>query len=175
MQNDIRMQNMAMPTQLSPADSKTGLEEDFSENRNEFVEELKHSIRTHIILMNGVSDQLCAYLLKLIDFMTDQNIERRSREIAAMSYSIAEAGPLFVSGSIDSYYEKYQNEGKAFPDDVKQNSDAVLVQIGINRSSKDKIAAKNAVLKAAAVALNSFGSFTGTQYPQLVDVNGVPL
>jgi hypothetical protein len=167
------MQNM--PAQLSPAESKTGLEEDLSENRNEFVEELKHSIRTHIILMNGVSDQLCAYLLKLIDFMTDKDVERRSKEIAALSYSIAEAGALYVSGSIDSYYEKYQNEGKSFPDEVKQNSDAVLVQIGIHRSSKDKIAAKNSVLKAAATALNSFGNFTNIQYPQLVDTNGVPL
>ena len=175
MNNDIRMQSSVMPSPFTPADNRTGLEEDFGPNRNQLIEELKHSIRTHIIIMNGVSDQLCAYLLKLIDFMTDNDTARRDKEVAHLSYSIVEAASLYISGTIDSFADKYSGEGKEFPEDVKQKSDSVLIEIGKWRSSQDKISAKNAVLAAAASTLNAFSASTGTQYPQLVDINGTPL
>ena len=158
MNNDIRMQSSVMPSPFTPADNRTGLEEDFGPNRNQLIEELKHSIRTHIIIMNGVNDTA-----------------RRDKEVAHLSYSIVEAASLYISGTIDSFADKYSGEGKEFPEDVKQKSDSVLIEIGKWRSSQDKISAKNAVLAAAASTLNAFSATTGTQYPQLVDINGTPL
>ena len=171
--NDIRMQSL--PTSLSPAEVKTGLEENFGPTRNEFVEHLKHSIKMHIVLMNGVSEQLCAYMLKLIDFLTDIDVDRKNREIAALSYSIIEASALYVSGTIDSFNEKFQADGREFSEEVRTLSNAILVQIGNNRGNKDKIAAKMNVLKATSDALNALSGFTGTQYARMVDLNGVPL
>ena len=170
--NDPRMQSVNMPTALAPADVRTGIEEDFSDTRNIQVEELKHAVRTHIVIMNGVSDQLCAYLLKLIDFLTDANEERKNKEISHLAYSITESSALYVTGIIDSYVSRYESEGKEFPSDVKRHADNVLVEIGKWRSSSDKIAAKNNVLAAVARTLDAFALETGTQYPKLVAVDG---
>ena len=170
--NDPRMQSVSMPTALAPADIRTGIEEDCSDRRNAQVEELKHAVRTHIVIMNGVSDQLCAYLLKLIDFITDTNQDRKDKEISHLSYNITESAALYVTGIIDSYVSNYQSEGKEFPSTVKHLADNVLVEIGKWRSSSDKIAAKNHVLNAVARTLDAFAAETGTQYPKLVAVDG---
>lgn len=173
--NDPRMQTLTMPAVLSPAEIRTGLEEDFSDSRIQAVEELKHAIRTHVVLMNGVSDQLGAYLLKLIDFLTDNNEERRLKEIGQLAYNISEAVSLYVSGIIDSHINRHEAEKRPVSYDLKRKNDEVLVEIGKWRSDPDKLAAKNAVLAAMAKALNMFSAETGMQYPQLVDVNGAPL
>ena len=173
--NDPRMQTLSMPAVLSPAEIRTGLEEDFSDSRIPAVEELKHAIRTHVVLMNGVSDQLGAYLLKLIDFLTDNNEERRIKEIAQLAYNISEAASLYVSGIIDSHINRFETERRSISDNLKRQNDQVLVEIGKWRSSQDKIAAKNAVLSAMAKALNLFSIETGSQYPQLLGVDGSPL
>jgi hypothetical protein len=173
--NDIRMIPATIPGQFSPAEVKTGLEENYGPTRNEYVEQLKHSIRTHVVIMNGVSDQLCAYLLKMPDFLTDTDFNRRDSEIASLSYSIIEAAALYVSGTIDSFSEKYISEGREFPEEVSGKSNAIIVQVGTNRGSRDKIGAKNSIMKATADALNAFSQFSGTQFPQLVDINGIPL
>jgi hypothetical protein len=173
--NDPRMQTLTMPAVLSPAEIRTGLEEDFSDSRIQAVEELKHAIRTHVVLMNGVSDQLGAYLLKLIDFLTDNNEDRRIKEIGQLAYNISEAVSLYVSGIIDSHINRNEAEKRPVSEDLKRQNDEVLVEIGKWRSNADKLAAKNAVLAAMAKALNMFSIETGMQYPQLVGVDGTPL
>lgn len=173
--NDPRMQSIAMPSALVPAEIRTGLEEDFSDKSVREIEELKHSIRTHILLMNGVNDQLGAFLLKLIDFLTDTDEVRRLNEISQLAYTIAEAASIYVSGVIDSHIQKFESESRDVNEALKDANDDILVQIGKWRSKSDKMSAKYAVLKALASALMLFSSETGIQYPQITDVNGVPL
>lgn len=168
--NDIRMQGSVSP--FTPAAARTGLEENRGPDKNLAIEELKHSIRTHIVIMNGVTDQLCAYLLKLIDFLGESNIAAKEREIEHLSYSILEASAIYISGTIDSYATRYVTEGKEFPKTVKNKSDNVLVIIGSNRGNQNKLESKKAVLAAAADALNAFSEHTGMIYPKLVDIDG---
>lgn len=173
--NDPRKQSMNFPTALTPADMRTGLEEDFSDQSILEIEDLKHSIRTHIIVTNGVNDQLGAFLLKLIDFIVDKNEVRKLNEIRQLSYSITEAASIYVSSIIDGHVNKNESESKPVSQDLKDANDNILIEIGKWRSKTDKVSAKSAVLKAMATALNLFSQETGIQYPQLVDNNGIPL
>lgn len=173
--NDPRMQPIPMQNALVPAEVRTGLEEDISERRNPAVEELKHSVRTHILLMNGVNDQLGAFLLKLIDFITDSDEDRKQREIMQLAYTIAEAASIYASGVIDSHIQRNESEGRAVNAELKETNDEILVAIGKWRNKPDKKTAKDTVLRALSKSLAIFSSETGAQYPQIVDLDGVPL
>ena len=39
------------------------------------IGELKHSIRIHVLIMAGPSQQLCAFLVKVIDLVEDVDID----------------------------------------------------------------------------------------------------
>lgn len=171
--NDPRMQNISNQAVLAPAEARTGLEEDYSDNRIEEIEELKHAIRTHVIINNGVSDQLCAFLLKLIDFLTDEDDARKRKEILSLAYTISEACALYISGVVDSHINRLEAEGSQ-NQQLKDLNNNILVEIGKWRSDTDKIAAKRAVLRSASASLSMFSNATRIQYPQLVDSNGLP-
>lgn len=173
--NDPRMQPIPMQNTLVPAEVRTGLEEDTSDRRIPAVEELKHSIRTHIMLMNGVNEQLGAFLLKLIDFVTDADEDRKQREIMQLAYTIAEAASIYASGVIDSHIQRNETDGRSASVELKEANDNILVEIGRWRNKADKKMAKDNVLKALSNSLMVFSSETGGQYPQIVDLDGVPL
>lgn len=138
---------------------------------SEEIYELKHSIRIHLLIMAGPSQQLCAFLIKTIDFIEDTDLSRRRNEMLALSFHIIEAVGIHVQKSIDLRAAK----APEMPDHVKRRGDEILVIIGKSRGLPDKIVAKNAVLRTIAEALDALGSFMKSTYPTLFDSKGNPL
>lgn len=138
----------------------------------ESLEELKHSIRTHVLIMNGPSQQLCVYLTKLIDILELSDESGRNKELDQLSYSIIEGISLFVQSSIDQRVEKGRSIGQDVPANVRSSSDNIMVAIGKSRGLEDKKAAKLSVLKSMSDALKALSGFTKSVYPDIIDVNG---
>lgn len=138
---------------------------------SEEMRELKHSIRMHLLIMAGPSPQLCAFLVKTIDFIEDVDLDRRRTEMLALSFYIIEAIGIYIQKSIDVRAAKMPE----MPEHVKHRGDEILVIIGKSRGIPDKIAAKNAVLRTVAEALDALGSFMKTTYPTMFDSKGNPL
>lgn len=134
--------------------------------------ELKHSIRMHLLIMAGPTQQLCTFLVKLIDFMEDDKKDRKEKEMLGLSYSIIEGLALYVQRSIDERATKAKSAGSMLPIDVAAASDEILVVIGKTRNLDDKRNAKYAVLRTVSEALKSLGNYTKAQYPQLTDADG---
>ena len=139
------------------------------------LDELKHSIRMHLIMMNGPTQQLCSMLLKLPDVLGDSNQERRNKEVIELAFVVVEGMALYVQRSIDERAERASSQGQVFPQAAKSGGDGILVAIGQHRSSGDKIAGKNAVLRVVADALRGLSAFTKSIYPDIYDSNGVQL
>lgn len=137
--------------------------------KNSTLDELKHSIQTHIVLMNGMSIQLGQFLLKMVDFIEDPDQARRDAEMAKLAYIIIEAVAVFVHQSIDDRAQKAEQRNVDFPARTRQAGDNLLVVIGKTRSSTDRIGSKNIVLRAIADALRELSNFTKTKYPSITD------
>lgn len=137
--------------------------------RNRMLNELKHSVQLHVTLMNGPSQQLAAFLLKVIDFVEDHDEKRRDSEIGKLAYIIVESLAVFVQRSIDDRAQKAEAQDIKFPPRIKQAGDNLLVVIGKSRSHDDKIGAKNVVLRAIADALRELATFTKADYPTITD------
>lgn len=136
------------------------------------LNEFKHSVRTHLVIMAGPSQQLSAFLLKVIDFFDDPNEEHRNQEMLALSFTIIEGIALYVQRSIDERIEKAKTVGQEFSSNVQTASNNILIMVGQSRGLDDKIAAKNALLKSVADALRELSSLTKTTYPEIVDSAG---
>lgn len=136
------------------------------------LDELKHSVRMHLLIMAGPTQQLCAFMIKLIDFMEDDNIERRNSEMLSLSYSVVEGLALYVQRSVDEKMSIAKSQGATLPQEVISAGDEILVAIGKVRSMADKRAAKAIVLKSVSQALRSMSIYTKAQYPQLTDASG---
>ncbi len=136
------------------------------------LEELKHSIRTHLAIMQGPSPQLTVFLIKLVDFLEDKDETRRKTEMAKLAFAIVEAVALFVQGSIDQRAAQAATKGHQFPQSVQVKSDNLMVVVGKARQLPDKIIAKGALLKEIAEALRSLSTYTKARYPDITDVMG---
>jgi len=162
---------------LDTIEDQGAILEPVSEIYSDFIEkealqELKHSIRVHMLMMNGPTQQLCTLMLKLPDLMGDADKDRRNNETKDLAFIIVEGLALYVQRSIDDRADRAQGKGEAFPKSIKEAGDKILVAIGQNRSSSDKIASKNAVLRSVADALRSLSTFTKAIYPDIYDSNG---
>lgn len=135
--------------------------------KNQMLEELKHSILLHRILMGGSSKQLAAYLVKLIDFLEDPDHAHRDAEMGRLAFSMVEGLAVFVQQSIDDRAQRALAQNITFPSRIKQAGDNLLVVIGRTRSAADSIEAKNAVLRAIANALRELSVFTKATYPTI--------
>lgn len=142
---------------------------------SEEVRELKHSIRTHLLIMAGPSQQLCAFLVKTVDFIEDTDLPRRKTEMLGLAFNIIEAIGIHVQKHIDTQASKAVEQGRELPQSVKNRGNEILVVIGKSRSISDKIAAKGAVLKAMAEAMDALGVFMKATYPTIFDSKGNPL
>ncbi len=147
-------------------------EDDMDKTTQSVFDELKHSIRTHLLIMAGPTQQLCSFMIKLIDFMEDSDSERKRQEMATLSYNIIEGLALYVQRSMDERAEKAKTTGHPFPPNVQQASDDILVIVGKTRSLDDKISAKYVVLKTMSQALKALSTYTKAQYPQFTDASG---
>lgn len=136
------------------------------------LEELKHSIRMHLVIMQGPTPQLAVFLIKIIDFLEDNDNVRRREEMAKLAFAIVEAIAIHVQQSIDGRAQQAAAKGQQFPTGIQHKSDNLLVVVGKSRSLPDKITAKNALLRETAEALRSLSTFTKAKYPDLTDSAG---
>lgn len=165
------------PGILDVAESTGSIMQPIAEEYSNFIDkpsldELKHSIRIHLMIMNGPTQQLCSMLLKLPDILGDADTARRNREVTELAYLIIEGVALYVQRSIDERAERAMNQGHMFPQATKICGDNILVMIGTHRSSSDKITGKLAVLRSIAEALRGLSVFTKAIYPDIYDSNG---
>jgi hypothetical protein len=136
------------------------------------IEELKHSIRIHLLIMAGPSQQLCAYLIKVIDLVEDTDIPRRKTETLQLAFSIVEAVAIHTQQAIDARNQVSKQKNNPMPEAVYRYADELLVVVGQARSHPDKIEAKNSVLAVVGKALDALGTFTGSTYPTVFDSAG---
>lgn len=122
--------------------------------------------------MAGPSQQLCAFLIKVVDFFEDEDQERRKQEMVALSFHIVEAIAIFVQQQIDVRAQRAESTGNPMPEQVRKCSDEILVIVGKSRGLANKIEAKNNVLKTVGGALDKLGSFMKATYPTIFDSNG---
>lgn len=138
--------------------------------KQQALHELKHSIQTHVMILNGTTPTLSTFLIKLIDCLEDDDENRVIADILNLSYVIVEHMAIYIQQSLDMRDQK--NE---LPSRVKQKRDDILVTIGKCKSLKDKVAAKNAVLSAASKAIRELGVHTRSKYPAITDSKRQPL
>lgn len=136
------------------------------------IAELKHSIRTHLLIMAGPSQQLCAFLVKTIDLVEDTDIPRRKAETLQLAFNITEAIALHVQQAIDARYRVSKENNNPMPENIRQHADHIMVAVGQARSHPNKMEAKTAILQAVGKALDALGTFTRAVYPTLFDSAG---
>ncbi len=134
--------------------------------------ELKHSVHTHVVVMQGPTAQLAVFLLKVLDFIDDPDRERQQAEAVKLSYYIIEALAIYVQQVIDQRAAQAGPRGHAFPESVKIKGDQLLIVVGRSRSLPDKIVAKIAVLREIADCLRALAAHTGAKYPEIMDSEG---
>lgn len=136
------------------------------------IEELKHSIRIHLLIMAGPSQQLCAFLVKTIDLIEDDDKKRRDQETLQLSFNIIEAVAIHVQQAIDARAKVAKEKNNIMPENVRAHSDQILIALGNARGHADKSAAKTAVLSSIGKALDALSTFTGAVYPTIFDIDG---
>ena len=136
------------------------------------IGELKHSIRIHLMIMAGPSQQLCVFLVKVIDLVEDTDIVRRKSETLQLAFSIIEAIAVHTQHAIDTRTKVAKEKGIPMPENVRKHADEIMIAVGKARSHSNKIEAKNSILQTIAKALDALGSFTTAVYPTLFDSAG---
>lgn len=136
------------------------------------LRELKHSIKVHVSIMAGPSQQLCALLVKLVDWIDDEDKQRREKEMLDLAFFIVEAAGIYIQQSIDVRAAKAMRDGNAMPESIRTKGDDILILIGQSKKLDDRIAAKHAILRGIAEALKALGSFTKVTYLPITDSDG---
>lgn len=156
--------------QITPPDERTPI--DPSPGASPLLEELKHSIRIHLMVMGGATSQLAVFLVKLIDLIEDADPVRKNEETAKLAFALVEATALHVQQSVDARAAQAITRRQPFPTSLQAKSDNLLIIIGKSRGLPDKIVAKNAVLKEVAETLRALSNYTKARYPDMTDVSG---
>ena len=136
------------------------------------IGELKHSIRIHLLIMAGPSQQLCAFLVKVIDFVEDTDIERRRSETLQLAFNITEAIAIHVQQAIDGRNKISKEKGNPMSENIRKHADEIMIAVGKARSHSNKVEAKNSILQTIAKALDALGTFTKAIYPTIFDSAG---
>lgn len=138
----------------------------------DMMQELKHSIQTHLTICGGPTPQLAVFLIKIVDLVEDEDAERKRIETNALAYAIAESVALHIQRHVDGIEDKHKTN--PLYQRVKQRADNILITMGQCRSAADKTAAKNAVLAAAAATIAELELLTGKKYPSLTNSERQP-
>jgi hypothetical protein len=138
------------------------------------LDELQHSVYTHIMIQGGPNPQLCVFLTKLLDFMDDlyaatQNqenqqarLERVETECAALAFHIIESLAVWLAVSLDD---------AKFPAHIQNQGKQLLVFVAKAKQLTDKLAAKDLVLHAIADLVRTLKATNAAiQYPPIKDV-----
>ena len=126
-------------------------------------EELKHSIKMHLTVMNGPTPQLAVFLIKIIDFLGD--CHDHSHAIEKLSYAIVEAIALYVHQSIDTSIKRGEIKSSV-------SHDKLILLMAKNRDQTDLGLAKLALLKEVANRYRELAVVTNAKYPILTDCDG---
>lgn len=136
------------------------------------ITELKHSIRIHLLVMAGPSQQLCAFLVKVIDLVEDEDLPRRKAETLQLAFNVTEGIAKHVQEAIDARDRVAKQTGKPMPENVRRHADEIMIAVGKARSHPNRIEAKNSVLAAIGKGLDALGTFTTATYPTIFDSAG---
>jgi hypothetical protein len=139
------------------------------------IQELKHSIEIHIMIMGGPSPELAVFLLKIIDFLEDDDQERLDKEMNYLAFAIVEAIAIHVQKHIDKRRDEIRKRGGDFPEAVAKKNGDILIAIGKARHIEDKVEAKIFVLQAIADALRELSTVTKSTYPTITNSYGKSL
>ena len=142
------------------------------DDESAWITELKHSIKIHLLIMAGPSQQLCAFLVKTIDLIEDNDQQRKEQETLQLAFNVIEAVALHVQQAIDARAKIALHKNNPMPENVRVCSDQILISLGNTRSNKNKSEAKTALLTSIGQALDLLSSFTGAIYPTIYDING---
>lgn len=142
------------------------------DDESAWITELKHSIKIHLLIMAGPSQQLCAFLVKTIDLIEDDDQQRKQQETLQLAFNIVEAVALHVQQAIDARAKVAQQKNNPMPENVRAFSDKILISLGNTRSHQEKSEAKTVLLASIGQALDALSSFTGAVYPSIYDING---
>lgn len=136
------------------------------------IAELKHSIRIHLLVMAGPSQQLCAFLVKVIDLVEDEDIPRRKAETLQLAFNVTEAIAIHTQQAIDARNRVSKEKGIMMPENVRKHADEIMIAVGKARSHPNRIEAKNSILAAIGKALDALETFTKAIYPTIFDSAG---
>ncbi len=134
------------------------------------LEELKHSIRVYLLITRSPSPQLATFLMKIVDFLDDEDQERRRREMGKLALHIVVGSVLLVQKLM-----QHQMESAADDPPLRLRCDELIVAIGKTRRMDDPIAAKNFLLKTMADGLRELSGRSKITFPAIADCAGNPL
>lgn len=159
-------------TLVPTEDERTPIDASPDPNADRLLEELKHSIRIHLLINQGPTPQLAVFLVKLVDFLEDPDPTRKKTEMGRLVFSLVESVAIHIQQSIDARAQQAAAKGHQFPKHIQDKSDHLLVVLGKSRGLPDKLAAKSALLKEIAEALRSLSTYTKARYPDITDIAG---
>lgn len=122
------------------------------------LDELQHSVYTHVMIQGGPNPQLCVFLTKLLDCMDDLYAatqfedSRAARlvdveaEASALAFHIIESLAVWLAVSVDS---------DKFPAHLQNQGRQLLVLVAKVKKLPDKLAAKGVILRAIADMIRS--------------------
>jgi hypothetical protein len=134
----------------------------------EAVKELQHSVRTHFVVLGGPTAELSFSLMKVIDFLEDDDCKRRTDEIVGLAFNIIE----FLAMNVYKSVCVYSNGDDKFPTIIKDSCGILLATVEESRNLQDKIAAKGIVLNKIVEVLRLLSSYTGLKCPIITTVDG---
>jgi len=136
-------------------------------NKIDANSEFKHSIRIYLLIYNGPTSELAAYLIKSIDIIDSLIINNDpTRELIGLSYAIIESVANHVSKHVASI-----NAAKGLTEEIMNLNDELLIAI-IKLRKIDKIQAKYNLLRIISKLLNALAAATKSEYPTICDVHG---
>jgi len=140
-------------------------------SKEQSILELKHSVNLHVNLCNGPTAELAMFMIKVVDFLEDNDKDRVELEIKQLAYLIIESLGVFLQRHIDKKLQNVENP----PQSLLDASSNILVVIGKQKHNKDFLANKGLVLAAMAESLRELSKFTNSQYPPITDCFQKPL
>jgi len=138
------------------------------------LNDLQHSVYTHVMIQGGPNPQLCVFLTKLLDFMDDLYAANQSStdmdariasveaEVKALAFNIIESLAIWLATSVDD---------PKFSDHLQHQGRQLLILVAEARKLPDKLIAKDVVLRAIASMIRSLKvDNPKLAYPDIKDV-----
>lgn len=120
------------------------------------LEELKHSMLSHMQIAGGYTDSIAKCAMKLVDVIDDSDSNRAADELEILAYILAK-----------DLYESVKDRCAKYPE-----ISGVIAALDLGESTDQNIENKNKHLKAVAILFRELGKYTRYEYPPITDANG---